>query len=66
MKQKDNYIPQREKNPSKQQIVYLLLEQTISSYNAFQRRFKADRNGLWLKESYKKLYYLASNQREGF
>ena len=68
MKQKDNYISQREgKKPSEQPIVCLLLEQTISSFNAFQHLFKADRNGLLLKKSYTELYDPpALNQPEGF
>ena len=52
MRQKDNYISQREK-PSKQHIVCLLLEQIISSYNALQHLFRADRNGLIKEELYK-------------
>lgn len=52
MRQKDNYFSQREK-PSKQHIVCLLLEQTISSYNAFQHLFRADRNRLIKGELYK-------------
>ena len=64
MRQKDNYISQREK-PSKQHTVCLLLEQTISSYNALQLLFRADRNGL-IKGELSKLYDLALNQTEGF
>lgn len=58
MKQEGNYISQREKKkPSKLPMVCLLLPQTISSFNAFQHLFKSDRNGLLLKEDYKKLCY---------
>lgn len=69
MKQKDNYTLQRgkkKKKPSKQRIVYLLLEQTISSYNAFQHLLSKQRETDWLKEGYKKLYNLALSQTEGF
>lgn len=54
-KQEHNYISQRETLP----MVCLSLQQTISSFNAFQHLFKSVRNGLLLRESYKKLRYLA-------
>lgn len=66
MKQKENYISQREKVSSRWPMVCLLLEQTISSFNAFQHVRKAYRSALGLKDSYKNLCYLALNQPVGF